>query len=60
MRTPPGGVLLPHGPQFQVVRQELPQDLAAPQAEEFFQLVVVQPGTRRVGQVGNERGERTS
>ncbi|MFF3878757.1 hypothetical protein [Streptomyces sp. NPDC001978] len=44
-RLPLGGVLLPPGPQFQVVRQELPQDVAAPQVKEFFQLTVVQAGT---------------
>ncbi len=60
VRAGSGGVLLPPGPQFQVVRQELPQDLAAPQVKEFFQLVVVQAGTRRAGEVGNERGEQMS
>jgi hypothetical protein len=47
-------------PQFQVVRQELPQDLAASQVKEFFQLIVVQAGTRRADEVGNEAGEQTS
>ncbi|MEU1552984.1 hypothetical protein ABZ517_09700 [Streptomyces scabiei] len=60
MRAGSGAILLPPGPQFQMVRQELPQDLAAPQVKELFQLVVVKARTRRAGEVGNEPGEQMS
>lgn len=60
VRAGPDCVLLPPGPQFQVVRQELPQDVAASQVKEFFQLIAVQAGTRRADEVSNEPGEHTS
>nr|WP_282190008.1 hypothetical protein [Streptomyces sp. S1D4-11] len=43
-----------------MVRQELPQDVAAPQVKEFFQLIMVQAANRRAGEVSNELGEQAS
>lgn len=63
VRAGPDCILLPPGPQFQVVRQELPQDVAASQVKESFQLIVVQAGTHRAGEAttsqGNKRVERS-
>lgn len=60
MRAGRCGVLLPPGPRFQVGLAGAAAGSRGPQVKDFFQLVVVQAGTRWASEVGNERGDQAS